>query len=226
MTSEDLYFDFEFMGLKIERVLEFGDVLTTFSITIAAIALWISLRNFRNAVQQGNQDAKVSHYSELDRFYSELLTLSLTYPFLRSPKTIAHDDEAIKADYSPFTDADQEKISRYENYALMMWNFIEAIHDRCQDLWVAGDNENYHILRDTWEPIIRAENRIHRPWFLSEMRRNAKELLSSQDAAEECHKFCTGFRIFIFERQWADDDWTYRDGFKNSIDFGLESSGP
>ena len=40
----------------------------------------------------------------------------------------------------------------------MVWNFVETIYDRCQGRFKQR-------LRDTWYPIIAAENALHRAWF-------------------------------------------------------------
>ena len=41
-------------------------------------------------------------------------------------------------------------------YAFMVWNFLETVFDRCH---------RHKQLRDTWYPIISAENMLHRKWF-------------------------------------------------------------
>ena len=51
----------------------------------------------------------------------------------------------------------------------MVWNFVETIFDRCQG-W------SKRRLRETWYPIIAAENAVHRQWFeLPENRRRFKQ---------------------------------------------------
>ena len=60
----------------------------------------------------------------------------------------------------------------------MVWNFIEAIHDRCD-----GDKE----LKVTWYPVIDAENRLHRKWF---------------DEERNKHKFKEAFREFIKQEKF------------------------
>jgi len=70
------------------------------------------------------------------------------------------------------TRSDEQKIE-YDSYAFMVWNFLEAIFDRCQD-----DEQ----LRTTWHPVIDAEDRKHREWF---------------DRSENEHKFKRVFREYI-----------------------------
>ena len=100
-----------------------------------------------------------AYYAEIDRVYFELLKIGrerpelLTYP--TSPTSPASPDPA--------------KASQYGAYAFMVWNFLETIYDRCQG-W------SKRRLRETWFPIIAAENDLHRAWFeLPENRRRFKQ---------------------------------------------------
>ncbi len=97
-----------------------------------------------------------SYYAELDRVYFALLKIGLERPYLlTSPPS-----------------ADPTKAREYDAYAFMVWNFIETVVDRCEGA------ANRH-LRDTWYPVIAAENAIHRAWFdLPENRRKFKERFS------------------------------------------------
>jgi hypothetical protein len=83
-----------------------------------------------------------AYYAELDRVYFELLKIGLERPDLLSFSA------------SP----DPAKATEYGAYAFMVWNFIETIFDRCQG-WTK------RRLRETWYPIIDAENVLHRGWF-------------------------------------------------------------
>jgi len=83
-----------------------------------------------------------AYYAEIDRVYFELLKIGLERPELLSyPAT-----------------PDPAKADQYGAYAFMVWNFIETIYDRCQG-W------SKRRLRETWYPIIGAENALHRAWF-------------------------------------------------------------
>jgi hypothetical protein len=94
-----------------------------------------------------------AHYAELDRVYFELLKIGLERP------------ELLSFPASP----DPAKASQYGAYAFMVWNFLETIFDRCQG-W------SKRRLRETWFPIIAAENALHRGWFdLPQNRRRFKE---------------------------------------------------
>ncbi len=83
-----------------------------------------------------------AYYAEIDRVYFELLKIGLERP------------ELLAYPASP----DPANASQYGAYAFMVWNFVETIFDRCQG-W------SNRRLRETWYPIIAAENALHRAWF-------------------------------------------------------------
>ena len=83
-----------------------------------------------------------AYYAELDRVYFELLKIGLERP------------ELLSFPASP----DPAKATEYGAYAFMVWNFVETVFDRCQG-W------SKRRLRETWYPIIDAENALHRGWF-------------------------------------------------------------
>jgi hypothetical protein len=86
-----------------------------------------------------------AYYAELDRVYFELLKIGLEKPeLLTYPSSPAPPDPAMAVQYGA--------------YAFMVWNFVETIFDRCQG-W------SKRRLRETWFPIIAAENDLHRTWF-------------------------------------------------------------
>ncbi len=83
---------------------------------------------------------RASYYAELDRMYFDLLKIAMERPYLLN-----------------FAEAsDQQQQQEYEIYAFMIWNFLETVYDRCHQ---------HKQLRDTWYPIISAENLLHRKWF-------------------------------------------------------------
>jgi hypothetical protein len=93
-----------------------------------------------------------AYYAELDRVYFELLKIGLERP------------ELLSFPVSP----EPAKAGAYGAYAFMVWNFVETIFDRCQG-W------SKRRLRETWYPIMSAENALHRAWFdLPENRRRFK----------------------------------------------------
>jgi hypothetical protein len=94
-----------------------------------------------------------AYYAELDRVYFELLKIGLERP------------ELLSYPAAP----DPAKAGQYGAYAFMVWNFLETIFDRCQ-------GRSKRRLRETWFPIIAAENALHRAWFeLPENRRRFKQ---------------------------------------------------
>jgi len=74
---------------------------------------------------------------ELDRVYFDLLRIGLEHPEL--------------VDFP--TTHDRSKARQYDAYAFMIWNFVETVFDRCQ-----GWGWSKRRLRDTWYPVIAAEN--------------------------------------------------------------------
>ena len=93
------------------------------------------------------------YYAELDRVYFDLLKIGLERPHL----------------LGSLPPTDPAKRKEYDAYAFMVWNFIETVVDRCE-----GASTKH--LRETWYPIIAAENMLHRAWFdVPENRRKFKE---------------------------------------------------
>jgi hypothetical protein len=117
--------------------------------------LFYSVWSFRTTLRD-------SYYAELDRVYFELLKLGLEHPEL--------------LDFP--TKPDPTKVREYDAYAFMVWNFVETVYDRCQG-WTK------RRLRETWYPVIAAENDRHRDWF---------------DRPENRHKFKEPFCRFIDAR--------------------------
>ena len=97
--------------------------------------LFYSLWSFTRTLRDG-------YYAELDRVYFELLKIALERPHLLDPAT----------------SSDPARQREYDAYAFMVWNFVETVFDRCQG-W------GKRSLRDTWYPVIEAENALHRQWF-------------------------------------------------------------
>lgn len=97
--------------------------------------LFYSMWSFTRALRDG-------YYAELDRVYFELLKLALERPYLLDPTALS--------------DPSQQR--EYDAYAFMVWNFVETVFDRCRG-W------GKKTLRETWYPVIGAENALHRQWF-------------------------------------------------------------
>lgn len=180
------------LGVMIDPVVPIGELLSFVVIFGTLVVGIFSLRNVQKTIEQANKAAKSSHYSELDRFYADLLKLALEEPTLRRPQHFENDEIAEK----------------YDIYAFMIWNFIETIHDRCLELCDGHDDEGYASLRGTWQPIIVAEDNIHRGWILAEMEREKRRFL---ETGERRDKFCIGFCNFVLDRQWLEEDWTYQE---------------
>jgi hypothetical protein len=184
----------QFFGLlEIHREVLVGDILTTASILIAALTFWLGSR--AGAAAQWS-----AFYAELDRFYAEILRTAIKAPHLRAPAKVADDASALGEDYQPFADSDPVKRAQYDAYAYMVWNFIETVHDRC---------EKDALLRETWRPVIRTEDALHRGWFLAYMRdENMRK--GAEGKQYRPHKFRKEFRCFVEKRQWNSNGWAYR----------------
>jgi hypothetical protein len=217
-------------SLTIDPSVKVGDLLAAISIVIGVIAAYISMRQFQRTMSEGRRAEQAAYYTELDGFYDEILKAGLDMPHLRTPAKIADDADALAREYVPIADHDPDKRARYDTYAYMVWNFIETVHDRCADI---------EPLRATWGPVIRAEDALHRGWFLAQMRNEAKRKLAEGEHYRDTHKFCEPFRIFVVERQWdeknkKDDEkknkkkdkgaWAYRDAWQTPLDFGFEAA--
>ena len=129
--------------------------------------LFYSVWSFRTTLRD-------SYYAELDRIYFDLLRIGLEHPEL--------------VDFP--TSRDLTKARQYDAYAFMVWNFVETVYDRCQ-----GWSKSKQRLRETWYPVIAAENASHRGWFnVPENRRKFKEpfcrFIDEQYPATECPGAC------------------------------------
>ena len=112
------------------------------------VTMFYSIWSFRTTLRD-------SYYAELDRVYFELLKIGLERPEL--------------LDLATARSPDPSKAREYDAYAFMVWNFVETVFDRCQG-WSKGR------LRETWYPVIAAENARHRVWFnVPQNRRKFKE---------------------------------------------------
>jgi hypothetical protein len=139
-----------------------GSLCTAISAVGLIITIVASSRATRDAMKSFKKNLETSHYTELDSMYFELLKLALEKPHLADPN--AKRDETQKQEYNI--------------YAYMVWNFLETIHDQCQ-----GDK----CLKETWYPVIDAENRLHRQWF---------------EDKENKHKFKDRFKGFIHDNRF------------------------
>ena len=99
--------------------------------------LFYSVWSFRTTLRD-------SYYAELDRVYFDLLNITVEHPDLLDHPASPNPGRARE----------------YDAYAFMVWNFVETIYDRCQ-----GWGWSKRRLRETWYPVIAAENARHREWF-------------------------------------------------------------
>jgi hypothetical protein len=156
-----------------------------------------------------------AHYSELDRTYMDVLRMAMDHPFLRDRALIPQYVQYLRSQEEwlvarglagdpPKWEADiwerrTEEARRYDSYAFLVFNFLETIHDRCDE------NRDYlgrpeAKLRGTWEGIIGDEYNMHREWF---------EYETVPNTAYRSTKFCIEFAEFIWSERWRDAKWGY-----------------
>lgn len=159
-----------------------------------AVPLWHATVRFIRQIRS-------SHYSELDRIYMDILKMSIDRQYLRNEKQIELFVAYLKAPEQkpPFRDKEFiKKAKEYDVYAFIVFNFLETIHDRC--------DENRYLYRfpdkrllNTWRGIIGEEYRLHHKWFFMEATRNHGERM----------KFCLGFIQFMLAERWSSNYWGY-----------------
>ncbi len=104
---------------------------------IAAVGIMLTLLY---SLWSFTRSMRASYYTELDRMYFDLLKIAMDRPYLLTFAASPNDEQQRE----------------YDVYAFMVWNFLETVFDRCHQ---------HKVLRDTWYPIISAENMLHRKWF-------------------------------------------------------------
>lgn len=124
----------------------------------AGIAVLVSILTWRRT-------SRIASYADIDSLYLELLKLGFAYPRFTEPNLTKDYKNRFKGD----------ELLSYQIYAFISWNICETIYDRCgkgkdKDLWC------------TWEPVIVAENKVHRKWF---------------DDPENFHKFKGEFKQYM-----------------------------
>ncbi len=190
---------------------------------------WVWARRFARIFKHWGDAVDAAHYSELDRFYAEILRQAIALPHLRMPRRVT-DEAALSEDYTPYSVDDPDaaiKAVQYDAYAYMVWNFLEAIRDRCAER---------PKLKATWAPVIGAENAIHRSWFLAQIRNEelrARDAVMSGEPYVASDKFCVGFQVFVVRNQWQQKNgayasWQYGKAFQQPSDFrrSLAFGGP
>lgn len=196
-------------------------VFVTVGVILGALEARRWVVRFERSYEKVADIQKSAFYSELDEMYANLLRIAIDKPYLRAPQLLRDDGDVLKADYDPYpvsaNSAEAETVeaahkrAQYDTYAFMIWNFLETIHDRC---------EQYPNLRDTWATIVAAEDQTHRGWFLQQMR-------EARRCRVDCDKFCVPFQVFVYEKHYRLDKngkymkWSYdgRDNFTNKPDF-------
>lgn len=133
-----------------------SSVMAIIATIMATFALVYSVRTYKRTMQ-------VVHYGEIDRMYFDILKEAMAKPYF------------AKSDIPK----DELQQQEYEIYAFIMWNFLEAIYDRC---------ERDRDLQKTWYPILELESDAHKPWLDKDGNRK---------------KFKNEFLLFIDDRKFS-----------------------
>lgn len=110
-----------------------GLIISLVAVIVAIASLFYSVRTFK-------ESQWLSHYTDLDKMYWDLLNVGLEKPHLR------------QANCTRTPEQQQE----YEIYAHMAWCVVESIFDRA-----TRDKK----LLEIWSSAIEIESRLHREWF-------------------------------------------------------------
>ena len=110
-----------------------SSIIGVIATMMAVFALLYSMKSYQKTMQ-------IIHYGEIDKMYFEILKEALNKPHLVRKDIVRSDEEEVQ----------------YTIFAFIVWNFLEAIYDRCM-----LDS----ALKITWFPIIEAEATMHREWI-------------------------------------------------------------
>ena len=110
-----------------------SSIMGVIATMMAVFALIYSMKSYQKTMQ-------IVHYGEIDKMYFEILKEALNKPHLVRKNVVRSEEEE----------------AQYGIFAFIVWNFLEAIYDRCM-----LDN----ALKITWFPIIEAESSIHGEWI-------------------------------------------------------------
>jgi len=135
------------MGMELNEIIRQWDplisVISAFGVIIAigisGIAIIITNKTSRRQTHD-------TAYKDVDEQIVDFLKMAVERPELRDPTKTKKFMDAFKGD---------DEI-RYEAYANICWNVCESVFDKILI------NKK---MRDTWEPVIIAENRRHREWL-------------------------------------------------------------
>lgn len=119
-----------------------GEVI---KVSIAVISLLLSGLAFAFSFLSFKKTRTATLYSDIDSRYHDLLKMGIQNPEFVNPALTREFD----------TRFDGTDLLQYERYAFAAWNIVETIVDR-------GENK---VLTDTWYPVIKEENGLHRRWL-------------------------------------------------------------
>jgi|GEM_PF-571411 len=112
---------------------------------VATIALIVSSAAFVFSIYNFVKTRTATLYSDIDSRYHDLLKMGIQNPEFVNPALTREFDTKFQ----------NKALLQYGRYAFAAWNIVETIFDR-------GSN---NLLRETWYPVIKEENRLHRMWL-------------------------------------------------------------
>lgn len=119
------------------------DLVDYIAIAVSFVAILVSVYTF-------NKTSFFNKYQQVDEMYMSILKIGIEHPAFRDASKTKNYEENFY---------DDEKI-KYENYAYIVWNFCETLHDR-------DFSED-----ETWKGALKYENNLHSDWF----NKNSKNL--------------------------------------------------
>ncbi|MEQ1882787.1 MAG: hypothetical protein ABL878_17670 [Burkholderiales bacterium] len=112
------------------------------ALAAAATLVWSHL-TLRTSIRGLSTTIEESRYSQLDTTYLELLRTRVEHPVLAGPRPEGPHDVQIALD----------------NYACMIWNFIESVLDYCD-----RPGRNF----SAWAPAVEYESGVYASWLSGE----------------------------------------------------------
>lgn len=141
------------------HLMDFLEVAVQFvAVLLIARAVQLSVRGLRQSEENNNEVLRRMRYASIDELYFEINKLAIQYPYFRMPQNMPAPSEE-----------NSDPQGRYGTFALVMYNFIETIHDTVNEVSASEKIPFEKVdLWDTWSVIADVEARRHKKWLLSE----------------------------------------------------------
>ncbi len=135
-------------------------VLALFTLLLAIgipVTIWLSTNEQAESDKRFLEQEQDQFYAQLDRTYLEIQKLIIDHPHLGGdPAVLLQNPQAAP-----------EHLTQYDAFALIVWNFIESIHEFTRK----GDKPlREHGMPDrlsqSWQCIFEYEGARHAQWFV------------------------------------------------------------